>query len=135
VASVEYAGPRLLLAAEYGRWHVKIEDEVPTVIRPVQLVSERLYVMAAYRALPWLTPGAYYSLFYPDVEKRKGRQNFQHDGAVTLRFDITPHWLVKLEGHYMRGTADLTPDLNPGTPLDSLDKLWKVFLVKTTVYF
>ena len=29
----------------------------------------------------------------------------QHDVAATLRFDINSHWLVKLEGHYMTGTA------------------------------
>jgi hypothetical protein len=135
VASIEYAGPKLLLAAEYGRWHVKIEDEVPTVVPTSKVVSERLYAMAAYRVMPWFTPGVYYSLFYNDVEKRKGRENFQHDGAATLRFDINPHWLVKLEGHYMRGTADLTSDLNSNQPKANLDKLWKVFLIKTTVYF
>jgi hypothetical protein len=135
VASAEYAGPKLLLAAEYGRWHVKIEDEVPTVVPTSNTVSERLYAMAAYRLIPWFTPGVYYSLFYNDVEKRKGRENFQHDAAATLRFDITPHWLVKLEGHYMRGTADLTPDLNSNQSRAELDKLWKVFLIKTTVYF
>jgi hypothetical protein len=135
VLSVEYTGPNLLLAAEYGRWHVKIEDEVPAILPPAKAVSERLYVMGSYRIGPWFTPGVYYSLYYVDVEKRKGRQNFQHDAAATLRFDVSPHWLVKLEGHYMRGTADLTSDLNSGTPTAELDKLWKVLLVKTTVYF
>jgi hypothetical protein len=135
VASAEYAGPKLLLAAEYGRWHVNIEDEVPAVVPTSNTVSERLYAMAAYRLMPWFTPGVYYSLFYNDVEKRKGRENFQHDAAATLRFDINPHWLVKLEGHYMRGTADLTSDLNSNQSRADLDKLWKVFLIKTTVYF
>jgi hypothetical protein len=135
VASVEYAGPRLLLASEYGRWHVKIDDQVPDVIPTSTTVSERFYVMGAYRLAPWFTPGAYYSVFFRDVNQRKGRQNFQHDAAATLRFDINPHWLVKLEGHYMRGTADLTSDLNSNTPLSQLDKLWKVLLLKTTVYF
>jgi hypothetical protein len=135
VASAEYAGPNLLLAAEYGRWHVKIDDQVPEVIPTTKTVSERMYVMGAYRVTPWFTPGLYYSLFYKDMNKRKGRENFQHDAAATLRFDINPHWLVKLEGHYMRGTADLTSDLNSNTPLSQLDKLWKVLLLKTTVYF
>ena len=135
VASAEYAGPNLLLATEYGRWHVNIEDSVPELIPETTTVSERFYLMGAYRLSSWFTPGLYYSLFYRDMNKRKGRENFQHDGAATLRFDVTPHWLVKFEGHYMRGTADLTADLNSNVPLPQLDKTWLVFLIKTTVYF
>jgi hypothetical protein len=60
---------------------------------------------------------------------------YQHDVAVTLRYDITPNWLVKLEGPYMHGTAALTAALNGNRPLDSLDEDWGVFLVKTTGYF
>jgi hypothetical protein len=55
--------------------------------------------------------------------------------ALTLRYDITPHWLVKLEGHYMHGTAGLKSALNGNRPLDTLSENWGVFLVKTTAYF
>jgi hypothetical protein len=135
VASLEYAGPSLLLAAEYGRWHVELKDTIPDLIPTSNVTSERLFAMAAYRMAPWFTPGAYYSLFYRDRTKRKGRENFQHDVAVTFRFDITAHWLLKLESHYMRGTADLTPALNNRTPIAMLEKNWFVFLAKTTAHF
>ena len=35
--------------------------------------SERGYVLVAYRVSPWLQPAAYYSLLFPDVERRDGR--------------------------------------------------------------
>jgi hypothetical protein len=99
-------------------------------------VSERAYVMAAYRIKSWLQPSVYYSMLYPDVNKRGGREDVQHDFAATLRFDINAYWLVKLEGHYMRGTAGLTPaPLNENKPLGVLAQEWGVFLVKTTAHF
>ena len=98
-------------------------------------VSERAYVLAAYRVKKWFQPCLYYSLFFPDVEKRTGRANWQHDISATLRFDINSFWLVKLEGHYMRGTAGLQPALNDNQPLTALERDWGVFLLKTTAYF
>jgi hypothetical protein len=94
-----------------------------------------LYLLAAYRVAPWLTPGAYYSLRLPDPGGRTGPGKYQHDVALTLRHDINAHWLLKLEGHYMRGTADLLPDQNGGTLREDLQPSWGVFLVKTTAYF
>ena len=59
----------------------------------------------------------------------------QHDVAATLRFDINHNWLVKLEGHFMSGTAALSADLNDGKPPSSLERNWGVFLAKTTAHF
>ncbi len=136
VGSVEYSTHDLLLAAEYSRWFVKADSSDSTIFPSSPLVtSERAYAMASYRANRWVQPGAYYSLLFPDVNHRSGRENMQHDIAATLRFDLNTNWLVKLEGHYMLGTAGLTPALNGNTPLSALDKAWAVFLVKTTAYF
>jgi hypothetical protein len=88
--------------------------------------------------------GSYYSLFFPnlnpnlkpELRDRSLRQNYQHDVAGTLRFDITSNWLVKLEGHYMKGTAALSGSaaLND-RPIANLSSRWAVFLIKTTAYF
>jgi hypothetical protein len=134
-ASAEYSREDLLLAAEYSRWHVRSESSDPMLFPDTSKVSERAYALAAYRARPWLQPGAYYSIYYPDVADRSGRDARQHDAAMTLRFDVNRHWIVKVEGHYMRGTADLESDLNDGTPQDELDNHWGLFVVKTTAYF
>jgi hypothetical protein len=144
VGSIEYAAQDLLLAAEYSRWHFDNELSVPALLPGAATsTSERLYVMAAYRTQRWFHPGLYYSLFFPEVTRRSlfnrgpdyGRQDYQHDLAVTLRFDLNAHWIAKLEGHYMHGTAGLDPNLNDGVPRSELEADWVVFLAKTTVYF
>jgi hypothetical protein len=135
VASLEYALGDLLLSSEYSRWHVSSRTNVPELFPDQTLVSERAYVMASYRLSDWLQPGAYYSLWFPNVDDRHGREAQQHDLASTLRFDINEHWLFKLEGHYMVGTAGLSSELNEGRPLAELTRRWVAVFAKTTAYF
>jgi hypothetical protein len=135
VGSVEYAAHDLTLASEYSRWHVSLKSDLPALLPEATQISERAYVMASYRVAPWLVPGAYYSLYYKDISDRRGRDAYQHDVAVTVRYDINQHWLVKVEGHYMNGTAALSSALNDGTPNAELAKEWGLFLVKTTAHF
>jgi hypothetical protein len=42
---------------------------------------------------------------------------------------------VKLEGHFMDGTAALDESPNDGKDLKALARLWGAFLFKTTAYF
>jgi hypothetical protein len=98
-------------------------------------VSERAYLMGSYRLTPLLEPGAYYSLLFPDVDDRSGRESVQHDIALTLRLDLNLYWLLKFETHYMHGTAALSPGLNDGLPREELEPNWLLFLAKTTAYF
>jgi hypothetical protein len=136
VASVEYAAHDLVLAAEYSRWYVASTSSNPAVFKQTPVMtSEHGYVMATYRVAKWLQPGAYYALEFPNVDDRSGRANFQQDIATTLRFDINRHWLFKLEGHFMWGTAELDSSLNNNVPLSALQESWEVFLAKTTAYF
>jgi hypothetical protein len=139
LASLEYAAGPVHLAAEYGRWHGKIISSNPLLVPNVDTVNERLYGMGAYRLTGWLQVGAYYALLFPNKEDRKGRSAWQHDYAATLRFDINDYWLLKLEGHFMRGTAGLDDNVNKGLngnrPLAQLERNWAVFLAKSTVYF
>jgi hypothetical protein len=135
VASAEYAKGDLLLATEYSRWHGKSESSRPDLVPEESVITERAYVMATYRVKPWLVPGAYFSLFFPDTEARSGTAQQQHDLAVTVRFDVNPYWLIKLEAHYIHGTAALSSALNDNLPLDQLAPDWGLFLAKTTAYF
>ena len=149
VASIEYSAHNLLLASEYSRWWVSLSSAVPSFSVP-QTVSERFYLMSAYHVTPWFTPGVYYSVLFGNVDDRKGhdpaygsvpgtpplgRGAYQHDLALTLRYDLNSFWLLKLESHYMHGTAALNPALNDNHPTSSLTQDWGVFLVKTTAYF
>jgi hypothetical protein len=149
VASVEYSAHDLLLAAEYSRRRVAVQSPVPALTQPSSQ-SERFYVMSSYRVTPWFTPGLYYSAQFANANDRTGkdvtfgsppgspplgRAAFQHDVALTLRYDLNQYWLLKLEGHAMHGTAGLTSSLNNNASLSTLTKDSGVLLVKTTAYF
>jgi hypothetical protein len=149
VGSLEYSANDLLVAAEYSRWRLRIESPVPALAAETS-VSERFYVMSSYHLRPWLSPGLYYSVMFPHASDRSGkkpepdsppnapplgRAAYQHDVGATVRFDLNPYWLLKVEGHFMHGTAGLDSTLNDNTPLSSLTRDWGVFLVKTTAYF
>lgn len=136
VASAEYGISNLMLAAEYARWDTEQTSNQPSVSAPLESLSERGYVMASYRVKPWLQPGAYYSVLFPDVHHRSGRENRQFDVAATLRFDINAHWLAKLEGHYMAGTAGLLNPLRVGeADISVADRYWAAFFLKTSAHF
>lgn len=149
VASVEYNAHALALAAEYSRWRASIQSSVPLYSAPSNQ-SERFYLMSAYHVTPWFTPGLYYSALFSNADDRRGNQPtpgaaagtpplgrgaFQHDVALTMRFDLNQYWLFKIEGHFMHGTAGLTSALNDNLPLSALTKDWGVLLLKTTAYF
>jgi predicted porin len=133
VLSLEYQLDDLLLAAEYGR--TDFDTETSLLMPDAHTTNEGFYGLASYRVTSWFTPGAYYSVLKPSLGQRAGRDAYQRDFALTLRYDLNANWLLKLEGHYMFGTAALNSDLNGGAPIDTLAKRWGVFLVKTTAYF
>jgi hypothetical protein len=137
IGSLEYAYEDLMLAAEYSRWRLGLVSSIPALLpqQSQQVEQERAYVMASYR-IGKVQPGVYYSSFVPDVRSRTATiASSQHDVAATLRFDINSWWLLKLEGHYVTGTADLSSSLNDNKPLTSLERRWGMFLAKTTVHF
>lgn len=149
VASAEYNAHDLSLASEYSRWYVSARSPVPTFNSP-DMTSERFYVMSAYHVNSWFTPGLYYSVLYSNVDDRHGRASpfgmppgtpgvghgaYQHDVGLTLRYDLNPYWILKVEGHFMHGTAGVSRALNDNKPLSSLSNDWGVLLLKTTAYF
>jgi hypothetical protein len=135
VASAEYVVRDWLFAAEFSRWVVKLESSKPSVLPESSTTSQRAYALATYRINSWLQAGGYYSIYYPDFQHREGQDEMQLDGALTVRFDVNANWLIKLEGHYVHGTAALSPSLNRDQPLRSLQPDWALFAVKTTAYF
>jgi hypothetical protein len=135
VASVEYAVRDFLFATEYSRWRVRAESSNPAMFPESLTFSERGYALASYRVNSWLQTGAYYSVLFPNVTQRWGPAGRQFDAALTLRFDVNAYWLVKVEGHYMHGTAGLSSSLNGNRPLSALTPDWALFTIKTTAFF
>ncbi len=136
VGSLQYQVQRLLLAAEYARYYTSSDATV--ISQGGKDQSTRLYAMGSYGIADWFTPGIYYAFSEPDIKLRSGPSSYQHDLAVTLRFDITPHWLIKVEGHYMHGVAGLDTASNGAALVSDLNRLqedWGVLLLKTTAYY
>lgn len=144
-ASIEYSAHNLLLAAEYSRTRMDLEMSEP-LLRPLLFPNgwpypvrgRNFYVMAAYRLAPWFTPGAYYSVSQPNVERKGRNDSHRKDLALFVRYDLNENWLLKLEGHYMSGTAGLNYRLNELENEDALKDLtrtWGAFLAKVTAYF
>ena len=135
VASLEYSLSELTLSAEYSRWFGGFSSAAPALF-PAEVVNERTYAMLTYRVNSWFTPGIYYSLYYPNVDQRSEKQDYQHDAALTLRYDLTANWIFKVEGHFMHGTAALdNRALNDGKEAKDLVEDWGLLLLKTTAYF
>jgi hypothetical protein len=104
--------------------------------------TEAYYGLLAYRLTDWFEAGVYYSVLYVDMDDREGDSQvaagkpdynaWQKDLALSVRFDITDFWLVKLEVHFMDGVAQCTEADNP----DGFDEQnWTLFAVKTTFNF
>jgi len=138
VGSAEYVRGDWLLAAEYSRWFKRQRTTLPVLIPTFEEDGERFYAMATTRLAPWLETGGYYSVYHVDAGDRGGHDPrfterfhaFQRDLAATLRFDVNDHWLWKLEGHFMDGTASLPALSNPNP-----ERYWGLFLLRTTVTF
>lgn len=126
-----------------------------------QLVGDRLvvpefssvgyYCSATYRFTYWFEMGMYYAEYYPDADDRDGEKRVQRgvdaepwrgylkDTCMTFRFDVSDNWVLKLEGHVMRGAASILGADNemPVNPtLDSRYKLnWLLGAAKLTFSF
>ncbi|HEX9934471.1 MAG TPA: hypothetical protein VGB38_04675 [bacterium] len=138
--SAEYSWNDLTLTGEY---HSQDYDVNVSGIK-VNYQGEGYYGQAVYRFAKWLELGMYYSEYYPVPGDKKGehleRYNkadqpkyiaWQKDACFMARFDLTNHWILKLEGHRINGCSQVKPSNNP----DGLKKNWGLFAVKTSYRF
>jgi hypothetical protein len=91
------------------------------------------YVGAAYRFNKWFEAGSYYTEYYVSpVTSGVNSDESQKDLALSLRFDPKDWWVLKLEGHFIRGTALLQDnEANPNRNNDG----WFMLAAKTTFSF
>ncbi len=143
--SLEYLWKSWTFQAEYYTFDFRYQQAQNVYSGPVLLpppyssVSSQYvqpdawYVSAAYRFNKWLEVGSYYTERYSDVHRRSGSSDqFQKDLALSFRFDPKDWWILKLEGHYIRGTGLLQDDThNPNRD----DNGWFMLAVKTTFSF
>ncbi|MDY6839866.1 MAG: hypothetical protein SWH78_18050, partial [Thermodesulfobacteriota bacterium] len=142
--SAEYALGDLLVAVEYSR--TDLDQDIPSIpeeMMPIKLSreSEGYYASASYRFTDWFKLGAYYSIYYADVDDRDGDSlellglpdhgAWLKDLALTTRFDMNDYWILKLEGHLMDGTATVSMPENPNDGEED----WFLFAAKLSFTF
>jgi len=144
----EYSADRITLAGEYRVLHGNVDVKVDASQVGGGIVTDQElsrtdggYLMAAYRLNDAWEIGSYYGFYWNNRNDRDGDRfadnnqdrfrAWQRDLAVTVRWDINPSWIVKIEGHYIDGTAMLPPDTDP----DEWERHWFLFAAKTTLSF
>lgn len=158
--SVEYAIGNLVLAAEYNRTNYDLDLPGKTYDRDFD--SEGYYGSLTYRFTDWFELGTYYSEYYANTGDKDGKKAaalwnayggamggyppgqehraYLKDLALSLRFDITENWIVKVEGHKMDGGAImLNSDGNTanyaGVVGPSYEKDWYLYTAKVAFSF
>jgi len=64
------------------------------------------YVAGGYRVMPRFEAGAYYSRYYdnvPGAPAATPQAAYEHDKAVTGKFDVNRFISIKVEGHFIEG--------------------------------
>lgn len=166
-ASIEFACENTVFAAEYSDTSYNIHIPVSPYINPNGMMENKFtsigyYAGLTHRFSDWFQIGTYYSVHYSDKDDKDGYKSthtvLAHDAnhqPITLvpqgqeftrwlkdtclgfRFDITPNWVMKLEGHYMDGAALLLNDDNNMNSLGkiSYDRYWMLYAAKLSFSF
>ncbi|MDY0359979.1 MAG: hypothetical protein RBR08_00845 [Desulforegulaceae bacterium] len=116
-----------------------------------ELDTEGYYGSLSYRFTDWFEAGTYYSVYYANKDDKDGKLNetqqariaagYQdHDAwlkdlCLSLRFDLSPNWVFKLEGHKMNGAAILTKEINSVSGKLDTNEDWYLGAAKLTFSF
>ena len=137
--SLEYLRDSWTFQAEYLRFSINYLNTLggmPPSFKHIE--PDTWYVSAAYRFNRLFEAGAYYTTYCANVNNRDGvglqfpSDANQGDTDLSLRFDVTPWWILKIEGHYIKGTAQLLDVAN--NPVRQ-NNGWGMLAVKTTFSF
>jgi hypothetical protein len=94
------------------------------------------YVSAARRLNDKFELGAYYGNLSDRFAADSGDpKNYQHDTALSFRYDYNDHVLFKIEGHYIDGTYQTFNTLRIPNPASTRQNDTTVIAVKTTLSF
>lgn len=144
--SLEYSVDKLLVAAEYVRRQIEISGVSISQNGDIPFSSdfetEGYYGLLSYQVSPKLGLSAYYSEQYENLDDRSGENfelatgqskysQYQTDIALSLRFNLQPNWILKVEGHHNIGAANAALFLNP----EGLEEEWQYYAIKNTFVF
>jgi hypothetical protein len=127
VASAEYIRDKFTFAAEYRYLPLKLV--LNDAFTLTDNTIETWYGSVSYRFTDLFTLGAYYGELFADKNNKDLKSGGRKDWALTARFDINDYWVFKLEGHLMRGLAQVQ------TPPEDASMNWFLFAAKVTFSF
>jgi hypothetical protein len=128
-ASIEYVRDRWTVAAEY------------TYSDTGGDIGDGWYGLLSYGVTDRLAITSYYSETYDDRNNRSGdgfhlKPAFWHkDLAVGARFDLTDHWRVKYEHHFVDGLLLIDEAGFNEADNDLFERKWNYFALKSTFHF
>lgn len=139
----EYQYNALTLAAEYQRLDAKV-DQTMTFVFPfatvvptsAELTNQAGYLLATYQVAEKWAVGTGYNWAVNDVlspqtaAQSYARSNETRGVSLGVRFDPTPHWLIKAEFQRNKGTSLVDYGESPTPGL-----YWNLFAIKTTFDF
>jgi hypothetical protein len=126
-----YEGSKVMFAGEYNRIPVTSTVQfpgLPAFITPVD--SRAFYAMSSYKISAKLSAGMYYSSLI-NRQAAFNSYRYQKDWALSARYDFNPYLYLKLEQHFIDGTAtgfsaSDNPNIQPTTRMTML-KLGVIF--------
>ncbi len=127
VFGAEYIQGRLGLAAEY--YHERMGG----------YPAHGWYVQANWQACDRWAVAACYSDSRSDTSGRiTGTPDYyywQKDLSLSLRVDLTDHWLFKLENHFIDGVTSAQPSILSVYADNPMPQSWGMLVAKTTFHF
>lgn len=156
-AGVQYQHSYFDIIAEYHLRYAKGEITVnnmpisPTIqSMTVEMASDTAsrhggYIGANIKPVDWFNFGGYYQMYWHDthISDNEGgntnpvitevgeTSNINNDAAITASFNILGNFVIKLEGHFVKGTAMLSAEQNP----EGLKDTWQYGVAKLTYNF
>ena len=127
---------------------VTVQDD--GTIEVERFSSVGYYTSVAYRFTHWFELGTYYSIYYPNEDDKDGEERVARgldaedyrawlkDIALTARFEVNEHWIVKLDAHKMDGAAILLGADNPrpeSAAEERYEEDWYLLAAKVTYSF
>jgi hypothetical protein len=124
---------RMTFSAE-GSWWRSDFTYSPELRMPSTYAQLRAYAQAAFRVTDQLSTSLYISVLRDSQGGQDPSEdgNHQYDTAASVRYDVTPNFLVKAEAHAIDGYNATESNLNTGIERTAR---WGLFLVKTTLAF
>jgi predicted porin len=139
VSSAEYTLDRATFAIEYMYSNIEAESKIGLFeIPPIEFDIEMhgYYLNAQYRFTDQFTVAVGYSAFRLQQNSiafigESTSENERNEYYASLRYDITPNLIAKVEQHFTTGKAGLFLTENPG----GLEDDWSMTLLKLSFVF